>query len=110
MYVSWGRGNITDLAQGAGLGIALYSRIAVRVVNSNIVPFWSVGRAVKAIRTARLCTVPWSCAVTKYSIQDKNIYNFDKTGFQIRVISTVRVITGAERSNCPVLIQPGNRE
>jgi hypothetical protein len=46
--------SITDLARGAGLGVALYSRIAVRVVNSNIVPFWSVGRAVKAIRTARL--------------------------------------------------------
>jgi hypothetical protein len=45
---------VTDLARGAGLGVALYSRIAVRVVNSNIVPFWSVGRAVKAIRTARL--------------------------------------------------------
>jgi hypothetical protein len=48
--------------------------------------------------------------IAKYSIHDKDIYNFDKTGFQIGVISTAKVITGAERSNRPVSIQPGNRE
>jgi hypothetical protein len=41
---------------------------------------------------------------------DDDIYNFDKTGFQIGVITTAKVITGAERSNQPTSIQPGNRE
>jgi hypothetical protein len=30
--------------------------------------------------------------IAKYSIQDKDIYNFDKTEFQIGVISTARVV------------------
>jgi hypothetical protein len=47
--------------------------------------------------------------IAKYGIMDKDIYNFDKTGFQMGVISTAKVITGAERGR-PVLIQPGNRE
>ncbi len=29
----------------------------------------------------------------KYGISDKDIYNFDKTGFQMRVIDTVKVMT-----------------
>ena len=37
--------------------------------------------------------------IAKYSIQNKDIYNFDKTGFQIGVISTTKVVTRAERSN-----------
>jgi hypothetical protein len=56
----------------------------------------------------------WFClienTIAKYSIQEEDIYNFDKTGFQIGVISTAKVITSAERSNRPVSIQPGNRE
>jgi hypothetical protein len=40
---------------------------------------------------------------------EDDIYNFDETGFQIGVISTAKVITGAERAR-PVSIQPGNRE
>src|SRR5450432_2655483 len=48
--------------------------------------------------------------ITKYSIEEQDIYNFDETGFQIGVISTAKVISGAERSNRPVAIQPGNRE
>ena len=44
-------------SRGGRLGVALYSRIAIRVANSNIVPFWSVGRVVKAIHTARLRTL-----------------------------------------------------
>jgi hypothetical protein len=46
----------------------------------------------------------------KYGIQDEDIYNFDETGFQMGVITTAKVITGAERSNRPTAIQPGNRE
>src|SRR5450432_239398 len=48
--------------------------------------------------------------IAKYGIQDEDIYNFDETGFQMGVITTAKVITGAERSNRPVAIQPGNRE
>src|SRR5450432_3002439 len=48
--------------------------------------------------------------IAKYSIEEQDIYNFDEIGFQMGVISTAKVITGAERSNRPVAVQPGNRE
>jgi hypothetical protein len=48
--------------------------------------------------------------IEKYGILDADIYNFDETGFQMGVISTAKVITGAERSRRPVSVQPGNRE
>src|SRR5450432_312168 len=48
--------------------------------------------------------------IAKYGIEEQDIYNFDETGFQMGVISTVKVISSAERSNRPVSIQPGNRE
>jgi hypothetical protein len=37
--------------------------------------------------------------ITKYRIQDTDIYNFDETGFQMGVISTAKVITGSERAS-----------
>src|SRR5450432_1782189 len=48
--------------------------------------------------------------IAKYDIEEQDIYNFDETRFQMGVISTTKVITGAERSNRPISIQPGNRE
>jgi hypothetical protein len=48
--------------------------------------------------------------IGKYSILDADIYNFDETGFQIGVILTAKVTTGAERSRRPVSVQPGNHE
>ena len=48
--------------------------------------------------------------IAKYSIIEEDIYNFDKTRFQIGVISTAKVITRVERSNQPTLVQPRNRE
>ena len=48
--------------------------------------------------------------IARYGILDEDIYNFDETGFQMGVIVTAKVITGAERSKKPVSIQPGNRE
>jgi hypothetical protein len=45
----------------------------------------------------------------KYGILEEDIYNFDETGFQMGVISTAKVITGADRAK-PVSVQPGNRE
>jgi hypothetical protein len=47
--------------------------------------------------------------IAKHGILDEDIYNFDETGFQMGVISTAKVITGAEKSK-PVSVQPGNRE
>src|SRR5450432_3088622 len=48
--------------------------------------------------------------IAKYGIQEEDIYNFDETGFQMGVILTTKVITGSERSNRPVAMQPSNRE
>jgi len=48
--------------------------------------------------------------ITKYRLHEDNIYNFDKTGFQMGVITTAKVVTGSEQSIQPVTIQPGNRE
>ena len=47
--------------------------------------------------------------IEKYGILEEDIYNFDETGFQMGVISTAKVITGANRGK-PVSVQPGNRE
>ena len=46
----------------------------------------------------------------KYGILEQDVYNFDETGFQMGVIGTARVITGAERRGKPLHKQPGNRE
>lgn len=47
--------------------------------------------------------------IAKYRIADKDIYNFDKTGFQIGVIATAKVVTAAKKA-CTDSIQPGNWE
>jgi hypothetical protein len=46
----------------------------------------------------------------KYSIQDKDTYNFDETGFIIGQISTRAVVTASERRGQPKTVQQGNRE
>ena len=46
----------------------------------------------------------------KYSICDKDVYNFDEAGFMMGKIQTQLVITGSERRGRPKTIQPGNRE
>lgn len=46
----------------------------------------------------------------KYSIQDKDTYNFDETGFMMGVISTGAVVTAADRRGRPKTVQQGNRE
>ncbi len=48
--------------------------------------------------------------IAKYSIQKADIYNFDETGFQIGVISTVMVVTSSERRGRAKSKQPSNRE
>ena len=46
----------------------------------------------------------------KYGIQDADTYNFDETGFQMGIIGSTKVVTGSDRRQKPVAIQPGDRE
>jgi hypothetical protein len=46
----------------------------------------------------------------KYGVHDNNVHNFDKTGFQMGVIGSMKVVTGAERRAPPELVQSGDRE
>jgi hypothetical protein len=46
----------------------------------------------------------------KYGIHNSHVHNFDKTGFQMGVIGSMKVIADAERRTCPELIQPGDCE
>jgi hypothetical protein len=46
----------------------------------------------------------------KYGIQDCDIWNFDETGFMIRVISPSMVVTRADRKGRRKKVQSGNKE
>lgn len=46
----------------------------------------------------------------KYGVHDNDMHNFNKTGFQIGVIGSIKVVIGLERRIRPNLIQPGDRE
>jgi hypothetical protein len=46
----------------------------------------------------------------KYSILDKDTFNFDKVGFIMGQISTGAVVTASERQGQPKMVQQGNRE
>jgi hypothetical protein len=46
----------------------------------------------------------------KYGIYDDDVHNFDETGFQMGIIGSMKVVTGAERCTHPELAQLGNRE
>ncbi|KAL1963312.1 hypothetical protein VTN77DRAFT_8535 [Rasamsonia byssochlamydoides] len=48
--------------------------------------------------------------IQQYGILIKDIYNFDETGFVMGLIATAKVVTGAETSGRPPLLQPGNKE
>jgi hypothetical protein len=48
--------------------------------------------------------------ITKYSIVDSDIYNFDETGFMMGVISTGMVVTSSDGQKQAKKTQPGNRE
>ena len=47
---------------------------------------------------------------TKYGVYDDDIHNFNKTGFQIGIIGSIKVVIGLERRIRPNLIQLGNQE
>jgi hypothetical protein len=40
---------------------------------------------------------------SKYGVHDNNIHNFDETGFQIGIISSIKVVIGTERRTRPEL-------
>jgi hypothetical protein len=44
----------------------------------------------------------------KYGVYNDDVHNFDKTGFWMGDIDSIKVVTGAERCTCPGLVQPGN--
>ena len=46
----------------------------------------------------------------KYSILEKDIYNFDEARFIMGVIVIAKVVTSSEARNRPKKAQPGNRE
>jgi hypothetical protein len=46
----------------------------------------------------------------QYRIADKDIYNFNKTGFAMGLVATAKVVTRSKRDSCLFLVQPGNRE
>jgi hypothetical protein len=46
----------------------------------------------------------------QYRIADKDIYNFDKTGFAMGLVATAKVVTRSKRDSCLFLVYPGNRE
>jgi hypothetical protein len=46
----------------------------------------------------------------KYGVHDDDVHNFDETGFQMGVVGSMKVATGAERRARPELVQPGDRE
>ena len=48
--------------------------------------------------------------MAKYSIMEEDIHNFNESGFLMGVITTTKVITGAESRNRLKTAQPGNRE
>ena len=46
----------------------------------------------------------------KYGVYNNNIHNFNKTGFQMGIISSIKVVIGLKRRTRPNLIQPGDQE
>jgi hypothetical protein len=49
-------------------------------------------------------------SIAKYGIHTDDIYNFNKTGFIMGIISTRKVATRAQRRGKPKSVQPGNQE
>ena len=48
--------------------------------------------------------------IAKYGVTEEDIFNFDETGFQIGVISTLKVITTSDRKGRLRTRQLGNRK
>ncbi|ODM21664.1 hypothetical protein SI65_02508 [Aspergillus cristatus] len=48
--------------------------------------------------------------IMQHGIALEDIYNFDETGYAMGLIATAKVVTRAEMTGRPFLVQPGNRE
>ena len=48
--------------------------------------------------------------ITKYGINETDMYNFDETGFTMGMLSGAKVITSSDQRGKPRTKQPGNRE
>ena len=48
--------------------------------------------------------------IAMYEIQEKDIFNFDKTGFMIGIASTAKVVIASNKSYRLKIVQPGNRK
>ena len=48
--------------------------------------------------------------IAEYGILKDNIYNFNKTGFQINIISTAKVVIRSDQASRSRAMQPGNCE
>ena len=48
--------------------------------------------------------------IMQHVIALDDIYNFDETGFAMGLVATAKVVTRAEMTGWPFLVQPGNRE
>lgn len=46
----------------------------------------------------------------QHSITSKDIYNFDEIGFSIGLVATAKIVTRAEMTGWPFLVQPENKE
>ncbi|KAL3709892.1 suppressor protein sef1 [Talaromyces marneffei ATCC 18224] len=47
-------------------------------------------------------------AISEYKILPEDIFNFNKTGFTIRLYATIKIITRSNQYARPKLLQPGN--
>ncbi len=47
---------------------------------------------------------------TKYGILNEDVYNFDKTEFQIRVIGNAKVVRRLQKTGKALITQPENQE
>ena len=48
--------------------------------------------------------------IMQHGITLDDIYNFDETGYAMGLVATAKVVTRAEMTGRPFLVQPGNRE
>ena len=48
--------------------------------------------------------------IMQHGIAFEDIYNFDETSFAMGLVATAKVVTRAEMTGRPFLVQPGNRE
>ena len=46
--------------------------------------------------------------IIQYGILNKDVWNFNKTSFQMGVIGTAKVVTKTDHTGQPKTVQPGN--